>query len=192
MKKFFIISILIISFLTPTLSLNILSTDKGIFNKVEIFKNSSSIKAKAKVTFFHKFNTTLNNYNYDFRFLKSEKRIIKADFSFNLKDLDTGINARNRKMLNWLDAEKHPRAEFKMTGAEKKRGKYFVKGSFELNGVSREIEIIFKISFRKDLITIDGETELYYTEFALPKIKMLLLSVNPRLKITFHLEGKIE
>ncbi len=159
------------------------------YSNIKIDKQKSKITANVKVAFFHKFITVLKDYTYDFKYSVSERKIIKADFSFDLTDLKTGINARDRKMLRWLQNEKFPRAEFKLMNSEIKKEKYHVKGLFQLHGIRKEIIIISSITTKGKQIKIDGETEFLYTDYDLSIIRMLLLKVKPKLKIKFHFEG---
>jgi hypothetical protein len=40
-------------------------------------------------------------------------------------------------------------------------------------------------------MTIDGEVWLDTTDHSLPIVKMLVMSVNPKVRVYFHLEGSL-
>jgi hypothetical protein len=39
------------------------------------------------------------------------------------------------------------------------------------------------------IVSLDGEAWIDTTDYTLPVIKMLVMTVNPKVKVRFHLEG---
>lgn len=113
-----------------------------------------------------------------------------AQVKWKFSDIDSDEADRDTKMLDWLDATKNPTGVWKMTGQWKDgSGQQYVKGPLTIAGVSKEIVIPVTAKKAGNVVSLDGETWIDTTDFGLPIIKMLVLTVNPKVKISFHLEG---
>jgi len=113
-----------------------------------------------------------------------------AQMSWNFSDLDSNEADRDKKMLDWLNSTKTPGGSWKMTGQWKDgTGQQYVKGPLTIAGVSKEITI--PVTAKKDgkNVSLDGEVWIDTSDHGLPIIKMLVMTVNPKVKIKFHLEG---
>ena len=112
-----------------------------------------------------------------------------AAFSWSFANLDSNETDRDAKMLTWL---KNPSGSWKMTGQWKdSNGQQYVKGPITIAGVSKEITIPVKVNKSGNTMTIDGEVWLDTTDHSLPIVKMLVMSVNPKVRVYFHLEGSL-
>jgi hypothetical protein len=79
-----------------------------------------------------------------------------------------------------------------MTGQWKdSNGQQYVKGPITIAGVSKEITIPVKVNKSGNTMTINGEVWLDTTDHSLPIVKMLVMSVNPKVRVYFHLEGSL-
>lgn len=115
-----------------------------------------------------------------------------AAFSWKFANLDSNEADRDKKMLEWLNSAKNPGGSWKMTGQWKdSKGQQYVKGPITIAGVSKEITIPIKVNKNGTTMTIDGEVWLDTTDHSLPIVKMLVMSVNPKIRVYFHLEGSI-
>mgnify|MGYP002654602164 CR=1 FL=1 len=113
-----------------------------------------------------------------------------AQVKWKFSDIDSAEADRDKKMLDWLSATKNPTGSWKMTGQWKDNaGQQYVKGPLTIAGVSKEIVIPVTAKKSGNVVSLDGETWIDTTDFGLPIIKMLVLTVNPKVKISFHLEG---
>jgi polyisoprenoid-binding protein YceI len=113
-----------------------------------------------------------------------------CDFTWKFSDIDSAEADRDIKMLTWLDSTSHPSGSFKMTGSWKNdAGQPSVKGQLTIHGVS--VEIAFPVTATKDgkVMKIDGEVWIDTQNFSLPIVKMLIMTVNPKVRIYFHMEG---
>lgn len=107
-----------------------------------------------------------------------------AAFSWSFANLDSNETDRDAKMLTWL---KNPSGSWKMTGQWKdSNGQQYVKGPITIAGVSKEITIPVKVNKSGNTMTIDGEVWLDTTDHSLPIVKMLVMSVNPKVRVYFH------
>jgi polyisoprenoid-binding protein YceI len=123
----------------------------------------------------------------------SSKLPNKTTITFHFADLKTGNAARDKAMLKWLNNEAYPTGTFQLTGWKQGGGTNTALGTLSLHGVQRSICSRVRISQTGLLCEIDGTAEFDYREFDLPKIrKALVLTVHPRLKVVYHLAGKLE
>jgi polyisoprenoid-binding protein YceI len=110
-------------------------------------------------------------------------------FSWNFANLDSNEADRDAKMLTWL---KNPSGSWKMTSQWKdSNGQQYVKGPITIAGVSKEITIPVVVNQSGKTTTIDGEVWLDTSDHSLPTVKMLVMSVNPKMRVNFHLEGSL-
>jgi polyisoprenoid-binding protein YceI len=95
-------------------------------------------------------------------------------------------------MLKWLEYTTNPKATFTLTGWQQNGTTNLAVGELTIHGVKKSIEMPVIAKNTGDNWDITGEADFDYRDFELPKIrKMLLLVVDPHLKVTFHLIGKL-
>lgn len=116
---------------------------------------------------------------------------VKAAVSFDFKDLKTGKPDRDVEMLKWLDYGSNPTATFTLDGWKQDGTTNLALGDLTIHGVKKAIQMPVTIQHADGNWDITGEAAFDYRDFNLPKIrKMLMLVVDPHLKVTFHLVGK--
>lgn len=112
--------------------------------------------------------------------------------SFSFSDLKTGNPDRDVEMLKWLDYPANPKATFALTGWQQSGTTNLALGELTIHGVKKTIQMPVTIEHTADNWDITGTAAFDYRDFNLPKIrKMLMLVVDPHLKVTFHLVGKM-
>ena len=117
----------------------------------------------------------------------------KADISFDFKDLKTGIKGRDAHMLKWLQYSVNPRASFHLRSWKTEQPNAIAVGELTIHGMKREIQVPVKVKRDQHHYDIDGAVGLDYRDFGLRQIRRVgLLSVNPHLKVMFHLSGNLE
>lgn len=117
----------------------------------------------------------------------------KATVNFDFKDLKTGINGRDNHMHKWLQYSKTPTGSFRLQSWEKEGGESIAVGELTLHGITRQIRSPVTVKREEARYAIDGVVGLDYRDFGLPIIRTAaLFTVNPHLKIVFHLSGKLE
>ncbi|MDB6022197.1 MAG: YceI-like domain protein [Pedosphaera sp.] len=116
----------------------------------------------------------------------------KADLSFDFADLKTGKKDRDSAMLKWLEYSAHPAASFHLTGWNQVGTTNIGLGTLTMHGVVLPVQMPVVINHDDTVWYISGQTLIDYRDFKLPKIrKALVLTVNPKLTVKFHLVGKI-
>lgn len=116
----------------------------------------------------------------------------KASVSFNFADLKTGNADRDAEMLKWLGYSTMPTASFVLTGWRQSGTTTLALGQLTIHGVKKDIAMPVTVKHFAGDWEATGSAALDYTDFNLPKIrKMVVLVVDPHLKVNFHIVGKL-
>ena len=115
-----------------------------------------------------------------------------AEVSFDFADLKTGDTNRDAAMLKWLEYDSNPRASFRLNGWRQNGATHLALGELTIHGVKQAVQMPVAVKNTGGTWDISGESDFDYRDFSLPKIrKVLVLTVAPHLKVTFHLAGKL-
>jgi len=158
--------------------------------ELKVDDQKSWVKVDAKST-GHSFSGSLEKFSAsvtgDDTSLEPKSALLKWDFA----DLKTGDVKRDAEMLKWLDHGSKPGGEFRMVKTWKdKAGNTQAQGTLKIHGVSKTI--VFPVTAKRDgkRVKIDGSVWLDYQEFSLPVVRaMVVMTVDPKLNVRFHLEG---
>lgn len=117
-----------------------------------------------------------------------------ARFAFHFKDIHTGREDRDEQMHLWQDTAHHPDGVFVLSKLERETaGNLVATGELTLHGVRRELTFPVTVARDGALYAIDGDAAFDTRLFGLPVIKKLLvLKVDPRVHVRFHLRGRLE
>lgn len=116
----------------------------------------------------------------------------RADVSFNFAALKTGSPDRDAAMLKWLEYDSHPTASFHLARWTKAGTTNIASGQLTIHGISVAVQLPVVVTQDGTGWDISGQTTFDYRDFRLPKIrKALLLTVDPKLTVKFHLAGKL-
>ena len=58
--------------------------------------------------------------------------------------------------------------------------------------MSKEIEVPFSVKREGNSVVLDGTAEFDYMEWDLKMVRLFISTVNPELKIRFHLVGEVK
>jgi len=159
---------------------------------LEVDKTRSKIEVAAKAT-GHDFSGILKEYTVkatgDLAKLKPESLELNWNFS-NLKTADDG---RDTEMLKWLGAAT-PMGSFKFIKFwTDKAGVDHAAGTLTIHGVGKTVYFPFKVKKDGEWVTASGTAELDYKDFGLPVVRaMLVMTVDPKLVVTFQVVGKVK
>lgn len=114
-----------------------------------------------------------------------------ATLQWDFSDLKTNDAKRDAEMLKWLEYAKNQKGSFEMTKTwTDSSGKVWAQGSLKFHGISKAVAFPLTTSKSGDRVKIDGSVWIDYQDFSLPIIRaMAVMTVDPKLKISFHLEG---
>jgi polyisoprenoid-binding protein YceI len=152
----------------------------------------STIEVQVHAT-FDSFAGKLTKFQADIAVDPRDQRTTRARINFSFADLQTGRERRNRDMLAWSENERFPTVEFHLASMEPGvNGPFLVHGDLRLHGITHATT--FPVSYLVDgtLHAFDGEVVIDYRDYGLPIIrKFYLLTVDPTLRIRFHLQGRL-
>lgn len=159
---------------------------------LQLDREHSSIEVDVRAT-LDSFEGRVVKYEAEIGIDPAGPSVERARFRFAFADLRTGRRRRDRDMLEWCENARHPVAEFRLERLERTpAAPVLARGRLEIHGI--EHTIVFPVSFLVDgpLFAIDGYVRLDYRDFGLPVIrKFLLLTVDPHLRVRFHLQGRL-
>ncbi len=116
----------------------------------------------------------------------------KANVSFDFADLKTGDKDRDLAMLKWLGCDTNRTASFHLTSWSQTGTTDIAQGELKIHGVTVGVQMPVVVQHDATAWDISGQTVIDCKDFNLPKIrKALILTVNPKLKVKFHLMGKM-
>jgi polyisoprenoid-binding protein YceI len=134
----------------------------------------------------------LENYKANIDYTPTSSVPEKASVTFDFKDLKTGNPSRDKEMLKWLDYSTKPSCNFTLSNWKTLGATNYAEGSITIHGVKKTLDMPVAVGQTDTNYTITGTADLNYRDFDLPIIrKMLLLTVDPHLHVSFHLVGTI-
>jgi polyisoprenoid-binding protein YceI len=126
--------------------------------------------------------------------LADDGRVTAARVAFHFRDLVTGKEKRDAAMHTWQQTDQFPDGLFVLSSLEPAAspGAGFVaQGRLTLHGVARDVTFPVSVLREGGRYTIDGEARVDTRDFGLPIIRMMLvLKVDPVVKVRFHLTGQ--
>ena len=160
--------------------------------EMKVDAQKSWVKVDAKAT-GHSFSGNLEKFaatvTGNDATLEPQAAVLKWDFA----DLKTGEAKRDVEMLKWLDHGSQPGGEFRMTKTwQDKAGHTQAQGTLKIHGVSKSI--VFPVTAKREgkHVAVDGSVWLDYQDFSLPIVRaMVVMTVEPKLNVRFHLEGDV-
>lgn len=159
---------------------------------LEVDKERSRIQVNAKAT-GHAFTGNLKDFKAT---VSGDEKTLKPsgfDLSWNFTSLDTADAKRDAEMIKWLGGGT-PKGSFKFTKSwTDKAGKDQGMGNLLIHGISKAISFPYTVKKDGDWVTIDGTASMDYQNFSLPIIRaMAVMTVDPKLEVTFHIVGKVK
>jgi polyisoprenoid-binding protein YceI len=123
----------------------------------------------------------------------SQGGVQAAQFHFLFGQLKTGEADRDQAMYGWEEIGRFPEGSFVLTAVSPASGRRFLaRGRLRLHGVEREVVFPFTVGVEGRTLAIDGETTLDTRDYGLPVFrKFLFLSVEPKVRVRFHLLGRL-
>jgi polyisoprenoid-binding protein YceI len=113
-----------------------------------------------------------------------------ASFEWNFADLDTNEPKRDAQMLQWLEHGKSPNGSFRMSKSwVDQENRTWLQGTLRIHSISKQVAFPIEALKSGDRVKIDGQVWIDYRNFNLPVIRKAIISVDPKLRVSFHLEG---
>lgn len=114
-----------------------------------------------------------------------------AEVTFSYADLSSGYANRDRKIHNWLEAERFPEGRFSLLEVEEVEGSgsFVALGELKLHGVTKAARFVCDLDEVDGRLILKAEAKIDYREWGLPPLRILLFKVNHVLKISLQIEG---
>ena len=150
----------------------------------------SHIQVDVKAT-GHKFSGNLEKYTLRISGDAGSLTPKSVALKWNFVDLLTGNPKRDGKMLEWLEHGSHSTGTFDLSSFSRKAdGTMMAEGKLAFHGVSKTISFPVTTERKGDELTVTGEASINHQDFDLEIIRMLVLTVNPVVKVRFKLVGR--
>ena len=167
------------------------STSTHLFcAELVIDPEASSVAVDVKASPPHTFTCDLQKYDAAVDF-GPDGNVNSATFTFNLTDLETHNDSRNSKMLRWMNVEQYNTIQWTMKDVEVAGTDVVAHGELTMHGVTLPVDIPFTVVTEGDVVTISGTADFDYMDFDLPKIRLVIFTVNPDLHVHFKLQGRL-
>ncbi len=159
---------------------------------LELDSERSSLEVQVQ-TNFNTFHGTMPRFHADIRVDPERQQVVQAAVHFAFADLKTGIALRDRHMREWQDVDHYPEVSFRLDSIEPAPGnRVLVHGGLILHGIEHAISVPVSLLVAGPVYAIDGEVEIDYRDFGLPVIhRFWFVTVEPRLVVRFHLQGRL-
>ena len=113
-------------------------------------------------------------------------------FHADLAAVKTGRADRDHNMSVWLQTNEFPQVVFELRAMDRgPNGALTARGRFRLHGQQHDLRFPVTVTVSRGLTTIDGTANLDTRDFGLPIIRFLLLTVDPVVRVHFHLQGSL-
>lgn len=110
---------------------------------------------------------------------------------FPVEQLRSGNGLQDREMWKMIDSKRFPRiaTDLRELRPTTDPDRYAASGDVTLAGRSRRYNGTLMLSHSGDRITIEGELEIDIRDFGLKPPALLLVKVNPAVKLRLHVEA---
>jgi polyisoprenoid-binding protein YceI len=149
--------------------------------------------------FLHDFNGEAKQFSGSAKIdAQKSQAVLEATINIATARMTTFENARDRNMLDWLHADANPDILFRLTRVVPVKGdpaaatadhpaRFAVTGDFTLNKTVRPVEAQALGLREGKWLVVTGTTRIDTTEFGLPIVQQLFLTVDKKVDIAFRL-----
>ena len=124
----------------------------------------------------------------------TETKTISADVWVDQAHWDSNNPLRDKHTRTMFEVDKFPKAHFMIssTGVGTENGEVTLKGTLEMHGVKRDIEIPGKLQVAGGKISFQGTVSLKITEYGMKRPSLLGATVADAVKVTVQAQGKLQ
>ncbi len=141
---------------------------------------------------FTSFEARLETFEVAIMLDPESGRVESTAFHADLAAMKTGRADRDRNMVVWLQTDQFPQVVFDLRAVERgPDGALTARGRFQLHGQQHDLSFPVAVTISRGLATIDGTATLDTRDFGLPIIRFLVLTVDPVVRVHFHLQGSV-
>lgn len=120
-------------------------------------------------------------------------RTVMSEVWVDLAKWDSGNALRDQHTRAMFEVEQFPKAHFRVTGlaGDVTSGDITLKGTLDLHGVEKNVEIPSKIKIVDGKVSFNGSVVLRVTEYGMKRPVLLGARVADEVKVNIQAEGKI-
>ena len=119
-------------------------------------------------------------------------RVESTAFHADLVAVKTGRADRDHNMIGWLQTNQFPRVDFELNAVERSPdGTLTAHGRLQLHGQQHDLSFPLTLAVSHRRATLDGTATLDTRDYGLPIIRFWLLTVDPVVRVHFHLQGSL-
>ena len=121
-----------------------------------------------------------------------ETKTMAADVWVDLEKWDSHNPLRDKHTRTMFEVEKFPRAHFTVAGVSGNTdaGEVMLRGTLDMHGVKREIQIPGKLQVANGRISFQGNIDVKITEYGMKRPSLLGAQVADLVKLTVQAQGK--
>jgi polyisoprenoid-binding protein YceI len=110
-------------------------------------------------------------------------KTVEAKVSIDLSGWDSGSALRDKHTATMFETDKFPQATFTGTAASGASTNVLFKGTLELHGVKRDLDVPGALRMEKEGLAFNGDFVLKLTDFGMKQPSMLGVTVGNEIKV---------
>ena len=123
--------------------------------------------------------------------LDDANHLAAARFDFSYLDLASGHPRRDRRILEWLEAEQHPAGSFLLESLATEDGQTYAVGQLTLHGQTHQARFAYTFHPPQAPTRIEAIARIDYREWGLPTLSILFVTINPILEIKLSIHSAL-
>jgi len=172
-----------------TLAFPLATRGEGVLFALDRAESHVDIAVKATLG---SFVAHLEDFNVAITLDPESGRVETTTFHADLSAVKTGREDRDHNMGEWLQTNEFPQVVFELGAVDRgPTGALTAHGRLRLHGQQHEIRFPVTVSVNHGMAEIDGTAPLDTQEFGLPIIRFFVLTVDPVVRVHFHLQGRL-
>lgn len=156
---------------------------------LEIDRAASSIEIEGKALGFIPANFVVEEFDATIALQERTLELKGAEIALAYDTLTSGAEARDRKIRDWLEADRYPNGSFRLQRTERIGDERFAIGTLRLHGQSGEARFQYDTSIDGKVVTVRAKALIDYRKWGLPVLRVLFFKVRPELEIRLELVG---
>ena len=110
---------------------------------------------------------------------------LKGKIDISLLDLKSDSHSRDEHMYKAIDTNKYKNTTYTIISVVKNTaGSYNIDGKLNLHGVTKDVDLLGKVTKKGDKVTIKAKTAFNMSDFGIEPPTLLFLSVKDQLNMT--------
>ncbi len=126
-----------------------------------------------------------------FIFDKDQPILSSVDLYVPVFSFDSKNSNRDSNMLDVIEEYFYPSVGFISSSIIKQKDQYYINGMIFFHGIQKEVRIPVDFIIDNDTIIVDTSFNISLSDYNIKRPSLLTIKMNDKIKIIFHLVGKI-